>query len=121
MDYVYLWADGINVNIRLEEHKLCLLVHDRGARRQPQGTRRADRRLPGIDRVLGGPAARLLHGAGCERRCSPIGDGALGFWGALREVFPATPGAEMLVPLCRHPDYADLRLIGAGQPGSAGP
>ena len=26
MDYVYLRADGIHVNIRLEEHKLCLLV-----------------------------------------------------------------------------------------------
>ena len=26
MDYVYLWADGIHVNIRLEEHELCLLV-----------------------------------------------------------------------------------------------
>ena len=26
VDYVYLWADGIHVNIRLEEHKLCLLV-----------------------------------------------------------------------------------------------
>ena len=26
MDYVYLWADGIHVNIRLEEHKLCLVV-----------------------------------------------------------------------------------------------
>ena len=25
-DYVCLWADGIHVNIRLEEHKLCLLV-----------------------------------------------------------------------------------------------
>src|SRR5262249_13800682 len=25
-DYVYLWADGIHVSIRLEEHKLCLLV-----------------------------------------------------------------------------------------------
>jgi len=25
-DYVYLWADGIHVNIRLEEHKPCLLV-----------------------------------------------------------------------------------------------
>ncbi len=25
-DYVYLWVDGIHVNIRLEEHKLCLLV-----------------------------------------------------------------------------------------------
>ena len=26
VDDVYLWADGIHVNIRLEEHKLCLLV-----------------------------------------------------------------------------------------------
>jgi hypothetical protein len=26
VDYVYLWAGGIHVNIRLEEHKLCLLV-----------------------------------------------------------------------------------------------
>src|SRR5258706_10828074 len=26
VDYVYLRADGIHVNIRLEEHKLCLLV-----------------------------------------------------------------------------------------------
>ncbi len=26
VDYVHLWADGIHVNIRLEEHKLCLLV-----------------------------------------------------------------------------------------------
>jgi len=26
VDYVYLRADGIHVNIRLQEHKLCLLV-----------------------------------------------------------------------------------------------
>jgi transposase-like protein len=26
VDYVYLWADDIQVSIRLEEHKLCLLV-----------------------------------------------------------------------------------------------
>jgi hypothetical protein len=26
VDHVYLWADGIHVDIRLEEHKLCLLV-----------------------------------------------------------------------------------------------
>jgi transposase-like protein len=26
VDYVYLWADGIHVNIRLEAGKLCLLV-----------------------------------------------------------------------------------------------
>ena len=26
VDYVYLWVDGIHVNIRLEQQKLCLLV-----------------------------------------------------------------------------------------------
>jgi hypothetical protein len=26
VDYVYVWADGIQVNLRLEEHKPCLLV-----------------------------------------------------------------------------------------------
>jgi transposase-like protein len=26
VDYVYLWADGIHVNVRLDEQKLCLLV-----------------------------------------------------------------------------------------------
>ena len=31
VDYVYCWADGIHVNIRLEEHKLCLLVLIRSA------------------------------------------------------------------------------------------
>jgi transposase-like protein len=46
VDYVYLWADGIHVNIRLDEHKLCLLVMIGGARRWPQGARRPDRRLP---------------------------------------------------------------------------
>ena len=33
--------------------------HDRGARRRAQGARRARRRLPRVDRVVGGPAARL--------------------------------------------------------------
>jgi putative transposase len=26
MDYVYPWADGIYLNVRLDEEKLCLLV-----------------------------------------------------------------------------------------------
>jgi len=26
VDHGYVWADGIHVNIRLDEHKLCLLV-----------------------------------------------------------------------------------------------
>jgi putative transposase len=26
VDYAYLWADGIHVNVRLDEARLCLLV-----------------------------------------------------------------------------------------------
>ena len=25
-DYVYVWADGVHVNVRLDQAKLCLLV-----------------------------------------------------------------------------------------------
>lgn len=58
VDYVYLWADGIHVNVRLEQHQLCLLVMI-GVCGRPQGTRRPGRRLPRVEGVLGGPAARL--------------------------------------------------------------
>jgi hypothetical protein len=40
MDYDYLWADGIHVNIRPEEHKLRLLVLIGGA---PVGVRSSSR------------------------------------------------------------------------------
>jgi hypothetical protein len=26
VDFVYLWADGIHANVRLDDQKLCLLV-----------------------------------------------------------------------------------------------
>jgi len=87
VDYVYLWADGIHVNIRLEEHKLCLLVMI--------GVRTDGRKeliaLAGGYRESAESWADLLRD--CARRgmrapVLAIGDGALGFWGALREVFP---------------------------------
>lgn len=89
VDYVYLWADGIHVNIRLEEHKLCLLVM--------VGVRADGRKelvaLADGYRESTESWADLLRD--CRRRgmVAPVlavGDGALGFWGALREVFPAT-------------------------------
>src|SRR5512142_2066984 len=86
-DYVYLWADGIHVNIRLEEHKLCLLVLI--------GVR-ADGRKELIALADGyrEPAeswADLLRDCARRGMRAPVlamGDGALGFWNALREVFP---------------------------------
>jgi transposase-like protein len=88
-DYVCLRADGIHLNIRLEEHKLCLLVMI--------GVRADGRKeliaLAGGYRESGESWADLLRD--CKRRGMHVpvlaaGDGALGFWGALREVFPET-------------------------------
>src|SRR6516164_2933965 len=87
VDYVYLWADGIHVNIRLEEHKLCLLVMI-GVR--ADGRKELIALADGY-RESAESRADLLRD--CARRgmrapVLAIGDGALGFWGALREVFP---------------------------------
>jgi transposase-like protein len=88
VDYVYLWADGIHVNIRLEEAKLCLLGL--------VGVRADGRKelvaLADGYRESEGSWADLLRD--CARRgmrapVLAVGDGALGFWAALREVFPA--------------------------------
>jgi len=52
VDFVYLWADGIHVNVRLDDQKLCLLVMI-GVRGWPQGAGSAHRRLPRGRRVVG--------------------------------------------------------------------
>ena len=86
-DYVYLWADGIHVNIRLEEHKLCLLVMI-GVR--ADGRKELIALADGY-RESAESWADLLRD--CARRgmrapVLAVGDGALGFWNGLREVFP---------------------------------
>ena len=89
VDYVYLWADGIHVNIRLEEHKLCLLVLI-GVR--ADGRKELVALTDGY-RESTESWADLLRDAARRGMRAPVlavGDGALGFWGALREVFPAT-------------------------------
>ncbi len=87
VDYVYVWADGIHVNIRLDEHKLCLLVMI-GVR--ADGRKELIALTDGY-RESTESWADLLRD--CARRgmrapVLAVGDGALGFWGALREVFP---------------------------------
>jgi putative transposase len=89
VDYVYLWVDGIHVNIRLQEHKLCLLVMI-GVR--SDGRKELVALADGYRESVESWADLLRD---CARRGmrAPVlamGDGALGFWGALREVFPQT-------------------------------
>ncbi len=88
-DYVYVWVDGIHLKVRLEQDKVCLLVMI--------GVR-ADgiKELIALDdghRESTESWADLLRS--CKRRgmAAPVlavGDGALGFWAAVRQVFPET-------------------------------
>src|SRR3954449_7004694 len=89
VDCVYLWADGIHVNIRLEEQKLCLLVMI-GVR--ADGRKELVALADGYRESVESWADLLRDAArrGMSAPVLAIGDGALGFWGALREVFPAT-------------------------------
>ena len=89
LDFVYCWADGIHVNVRLEEAKLCLLVLV-GVR--ADGRKELIALADGYRESVESWADLLRD---CARRgmrapVLAVGDGALGFWGALREVFPAT-------------------------------
>lgn len=89
VDYVYLWADGVHLNVRLDEEKLCLLVMV-GVR--VDGTKELIALAEGY-RESAGSWADLLRD--CARRgmrapVLAVGDGALGFWSALREVFPTS-------------------------------
>ncbi|CAI7978764.1 transposase [Frankia sp. Hr75.2] len=89
VDYVYIWADGIHVNIRLDEDRLCLLVLI-GVR--ADGRKELVALADGY-RESTGSWADLLRDCARRGMSAPVlavGDGALGFWAALREVFPAT-------------------------------
>jgi len=88
-DYVYVWVDGIHLKVRLTQDKVCLLVMI-GVR--ADGTKELIALSDG-HRESSESWADLLRD--CKRRgmTAPVlaaGDGALGFWKAVREVFPET-------------------------------
>jgi len=88
-DYLYVWVDGIHLKVRLEQDKVCLLVMI-GVR--ADGTKELIALDDGF-RESSESWADLLRS--CKRRgmAAPVlavGDGALGFWKAIREVFPQT-------------------------------
>jgi putative transposase len=89
VDYVYLFADGIHFNVRLEEARLCALVIV-GVR--ADGTKELVSITDG-HRESTESWADVLRGLkrrGMRAPVLAVGDGALGFWGALGEVFPDT-------------------------------
>jgi transposase-like protein len=89
VDYVYVFADGIHFNVRLEEARLCALVIV-GVR--SDGTKELVSISDG-HRESTESWADVLRGLKRRGMTAPalaVGDGALGFWGALAEVFPDT-------------------------------
>jgi putative transposase len=88
-DYVYIWADGVHFNIRLEEDRLCTLVI-LGAR--PDGTKELIAIEDGFRESAESWSGVLrdLKRRGMRAPELAIGDGALGFWAALRDVWPET-------------------------------
>jgi putative transposase len=88
-DYVYLWADGIHFTIRLEDERLCTLVLI-GVR--PDGTKELVALEDGYRESAESwrTLLRDLKQRGLRAPVLAIGDGALGFWAAVRDVWPET-------------------------------
>jgi transposase-like protein len=87
VDYVYLWADGVHFTIRLEHERLCCLVLI-GVR--ADGHKELVAVSDGFRESTESWSELLrdLKRRGMRGPVLAIGDGALGFWSALREVFP---------------------------------
>jgi len=89
-EYVYIWADGIYFNVRLESEKTCMLVI-MGA--DKHGDKELISVTDGIRESEISWHQLLLDLRNRGLKTAPklaIGDGALGFWKALEKVFPAT-------------------------------
>lgn len=88
--YVYLWADGIYFNVRLEPDRPCMLVLmgtlEDGTKELVAVWDGQRESKESWREVLGDLRARGL----AQAPKLAVGDGALGFWRALEEVFPET-------------------------------
>lgn len=113
--YVYVWADGVHFNIRLEDERQCILVllgataeGDKEVIAISEGYRESEQSWKTL----------LLH---CQERglvIEPelaIADGALGFWKALPKVWPKTRGQRCWV----HKTANVLDKIAKGQQAKA--
>ncbi len=88
--YVYAWADGVHFNIRLEEDRQCILVllgATADGRKEiiaiADGYRESEQSWKSL-------LLDVKHRGLSEAPKLAIGDGALGFWKAQRQVWPDT-------------------------------
>ncbi len=89
-DYVYVWVDGIHTGVRLgSDDRLCCLVMV-GAKLD--GTKELVAIADGYRESTESWADLLrdLKRRGMRPPVVAVGDGALGFWGGIRDVFPET-------------------------------
>jgi putative transposase len=89
-EYVYVWADGIHFNVRLEEDRQCILVL-MGA--TDDGHKELIALADGYRESEQSWLTLLLDVKQRGLKLDPklaTGDGALGFWKALPQVFPTT-------------------------------
>ena len=89
-EYVYIWADGVYFNVRLGGERQCLLVVI-GATQD--GTKELLGILDGVRESKQSWRELLLDLKARGLAFQPMlatGDGAIGFWAALKEVFPQT-------------------------------
>src|SRR3954447_6986986 len=88
-DYVYVWADGVHFNVRLDETRLCALVIV-GVRLD--GTKELVAITDGLreSKESWADLLRDLRRRGMRAPVTAVGDGALGFWAAVRDVWPET-------------------------------
>ena len=88
-DYVYVSVDGVHFNVRLEQDRLCCLVIV-GVRLD--GSKELVALADGYRESTDswGDLLRDLKRRGMRAPMIAVGDGALGFWAALRDVWPET-------------------------------
>jgi putative transposase len=89
-EYVYVWADGIHFNVRLEEDRQCILVL-MGA--TADGRKELIALADGYRESEQSWLTLLLDVKQRGLKLDPklaTGDGALGFWKALPQAFPTT-------------------------------
>jgi len=88
--YVYVWADGVYLQARMEDHSECILVLI-GA--TPEGRKELIGFQVGVRESAQSWRELLIDLRQRGLRIAPelaVGDGALGFWKALDEIFPGT-------------------------------
>jgi putative transposase len=105
-EFAYLWADGLYTNVRAEERRCILVVIGCDVHGRKHFLAIED----GFRESAASWKAVLLSlkDRGLDAAKLAVGDGALGFWAALAEVYPETREQRSWV------HYADLRIMPSG-------